>query len=290
MLAQTSSSNDAAASFIAPSRMPKEVRADPEVAAKLEELDRAARLYMAFDMQRLQADTSRELDGEIARLGQEFKQQQAEAQTKLRQCEQLNKSSQALKSESASMRQQKLQGLREISQRNAQFEERYAAENRGKEELRAQMLDLEKRLRELQREIATTNLENEALRALLSGEQELREERDAEETHALLLVNEDLKQSVVVADEERRKSKKQREVAEGQASALEKSLADSRQRVQELLQQIGQGRQLAQEQAGRLEQETQALGLENKQLRLAKEKNEAQLRGLERELQQVLAQ
>lgn len=55
------------------------------------------------------------------------------------------------------------------------------------------MVDLEKRLRELQREIAATNLENEALKALLSGEQELREDRNVEETHALLVVNDDLK-------------------------------------------------------------------------------------------------
>jgi hypothetical protein len=30
--------------------MPKEVRNDPEVAAKLEELERSAKVYMAFDM------------------------------------------------------------------------------------------------------------------------------------------------------------------------------------------------------------------------------------------------
>jgi hypothetical protein len=48
-----------------PSRMPKEVRTDPEVAAKLEELDKAAKVYMAFDMQKLQNDMSRELEGDI---------------------------------------------------------------------------------------------------------------------------------------------------------------------------------------------------------------------------------
>lgn len=45
--------------------MPKEVRNDPEVAAKLEELEKAARVYMAFDMQKLQSDMSRELDTDI---------------------------------------------------------------------------------------------------------------------------------------------------------------------------------------------------------------------------------
>jgi hypothetical protein len=70
-------------------------------------------------------------------------------------------------------------------------------------------------LREIQRDIAATNLENEALKALISGESELREDRNVEETHALLVVNEDLKQNSVVAEEERKKSKKQKDFAEG---------------------------------------------------------------------------
>jgi len=55
-------------SFIMPSRMPKEVRNDPEVASKLEELEKAAKTYMAFDMQRLQNDMNKELDNEISKL------------------------------------------------------------------------------------------------------------------------------------------------------------------------------------------------------------------------------
>ena len=51
-----------------PSRMPKEVRNDPEVASKLEELEKAAKTYMAFDMQRLQNDMNKELDNEISKL------------------------------------------------------------------------------------------------------------------------------------------------------------------------------------------------------------------------------
>ncbi len=70
-------------------------------------------------------------------------------------------------------------------------------------------------MREIQRDIAATNLENEALKALISGESELREDRNVEETHALLVVNEDLKQNSVVAEEERKKSKKQKDFAEG---------------------------------------------------------------------------
>ena len=45
--------------------MHKDVRNDPEVAAKLEELDKAAKVYMAFDMQRLQNDMSKELENDI---------------------------------------------------------------------------------------------------------------------------------------------------------------------------------------------------------------------------------
>lgn len=55
------------------------------------------------------------------------------------------------------------------------------------------MCELEKRLRELQREIASVDLENEGLKAVLSGEQELRDDRAVEETHAMLTVNDDLK-------------------------------------------------------------------------------------------------
>ncbi len=46
------------------------------------------------------------------------------------------------------------------------------------------------------------------MKALLSGEAELREDRNVEETHALLVVNDDLKQATVIADEERKKNKK----------------------------------------------------------------------------------
>jgi len=152
------------------------------------------------------------------------------------------------------------------------------------------MVDLEKKLRELQREIASTNLENEALRALLSGEQELREDRSVEETTALLLVNDDLKQSVVVADEERKKGKKQKEFAEMQVSALDRIVNDSKQRIQDLMNQISQSKQHTQEQIARLDQEVKNLNVENKQLRANKEKSEAQMKGLERDLVQIISQ
>jgi hypothetical protein len=39
--------------FYVPSKMHKEIRNDPEVSAKLEELEQAAKKYMGFDMQKL---------------------------------------------------------------------------------------------------------------------------------------------------------------------------------------------------------------------------------------------
>jgi hypothetical protein len=102
----------------------------------------------------------------------------------------------------------------EISQKNLQFEEKYRQDNQLKDNMRVQMAQLEKKLREIQREIATTNLENETLKSILGGEQELREDRSVEETNALLVVNDDLKQHAVTSEEEKKKVKKQREFTE----------------------------------------------------------------------------
>jgi hypothetical protein len=57
-----------------------------------------------------------------------------------------------------------------------------------------------------------------------------------EETHALLVVNDDLKQNVLIADEERKKGKKQKEFAESQVAVFDKVVSDSKQRVGDLLQ------------------------------------------------------
>jgi hypothetical protein len=46
------------------------------------------------------------------------------------------------------------------------------------------------------------------MKAILGGEEELREDRNVEETHALLIVNDDLKQNSLVVEEEKRKYKK----------------------------------------------------------------------------------
>jgi hypothetical protein len=55
------------------------------------------------------------------------------------------------------------------------------------------MAELERLMREAQKELAATNLENDALKALIRGEKDLREERDDEEAYALVKVNDDLR-------------------------------------------------------------------------------------------------
>lgn len=98
------------------------------------------------------------------------------------------------------------------------------------------MADMEKQLRELQRQIAATNLENAALKALMGGEQELRDDRAQEETAALWAVADDVKQSTAFAEEEKRKSRKQKEFAESHSQAFTKATSDATQRVTDLLQ------------------------------------------------------
>ena len=61
---------------------------------------------------------------------------------------------------------------------------------------------MEARLRDLQREIAVANLENQSLKAIIGGEQELKQERGSEEAQALELVSEDLRQAIVFTEEE----------------------------------------------------------------------------------------
>ena len=50
----------------------KECRADPEVAEKLVELDKAARRYMNFDMGKLQKEFNGELETQVSKVKQEF--------------------------------------------------------------------------------------------------------------------------------------------------------------------------------------------------------------------------
>ena len=172
----------------------------------------------------------------------------------------------------------------EISQKNLQFEEKYRQDNQQKDGMRVQMAQLEKKLRELQREIATTNLENETLKSILGGEQELREDRSVEETNALLVVNDDLKQHAVTSEEEKKKVKKQREFTETQGQLLEKTASEAKQRVQDLTSHIAQSRQQTNEQIARLEQDLRALLNENKSLKSQKDKYELLHKQLERDV------
>ena len=147
---------------------------------------------------------------------------------------------------------------------------------------------LEKKLRELQREIATTNLENESLKAILSGEQELREDRAAEETNALLVVNDDIKQNLTTSEEEKKKAIKQREFVESTNVNFEKTAQDGKQRVQDLTSQISQSRQQTSEQIARLEQDLRGLVSENKTLKAQKEKHDVLHKQLERDVTQLI--
>lgn len=54
-------------------RIPREIRHDPEIVSKLEELERASRVFMQFDMPRFQNDMNRELESHISKLNQEYK-------------------------------------------------------------------------------------------------------------------------------------------------------------------------------------------------------------------------
>ncbi len=91
--------------------MSKEVRNDPEVAQKLNQLDQAAKFYMAFDMQRMQADLNSDMNSQIARIRQDYTAHQKDLGNRLNECENLNKNSNSLKNESVAMRKQKAKHL-----------------------------------------------------------------------------------------------------------------------------------------------------------------------------------
>ena len=65
------------------SRISKDIRHEPEIEAKLEELDTATKAYLAFDMDRFQSSMNKELESHITRLNQEYKQHQASMGSKL---------------------------------------------------------------------------------------------------------------------------------------------------------------------------------------------------------------
>ena len=148
--------------------------------------------------------------------------------------------------------------------------------------MRTKLADVEGKLRELQREIAMTNLENQGLKALLSGEQELKQERDTEEAQALNLVNEDLKQGIVFTEEEAAKVQRQREYAQQAVQAMEGVVVESKTRAQDLLKTIEASRAA--------DTEFKNLQSQNRQLKLHKDKSDALHRQLEKEVEQLSKQ
>jgi hypothetical protein len=82
------------------------------------------------------------------------------------------------------------------------YQKRFTRVNEEKHQIRVKLSDIESKLRDLQREIAATNLENQGLKALINGEQELKQERLNEEAYAISIVSDDLKQSLNFTEEE----------------------------------------------------------------------------------------
>ena len=84
--------------------MSKELRNDADIGSKIEELEKASRLYLAFDMQRFQSDMNKELEGQIGKLKQEYNSYHDQVNSRLRNCEELNKKSLTYKNDSVSLR------------------------------------------------------------------------------------------------------------------------------------------------------------------------------------------
>jgi chromosome segregation ATPase len=94
------------------------------------------------------------------------------------------------------------------------YQKRFTRVNEEKHQLRVKLSDIESKLRDLQREIAATNLENQGLKALINGEQELKQERLNEEAYAISIVSDDFKQSLNFTEEEIAKVSRQKEFAQ----------------------------------------------------------------------------
>ena len=135
-----------------------------------------------------------------------------------------------------------------------------------------------------------TNLENQGLKALLSGEQELKQERDTEEAQALNLVNEDLKQGIVFTEEEAAKVQRQREYAQQAVQAMEGVVVESKTRAQDLLKTIEASRVKVFDQLKAADTEFKNLQSQNRQLKLHKDKSDALHRQLEKEVEQLSKQ
>jgi len=135
-------------------------------------------------------------------------------QQKLDKCEAANEESMGLKEQMVQYRNLKQQALAEVSEQNDIYQAKFTQVNESKHHLRLQLSELEKYLREIQREIAATNLENTALKSLLQGEQELQEERVNEQSQALTLVANDILYQAGMVEEDAQRVSRQREFAE----------------------------------------------------------------------------
>jgi len=109
--------------------MSKEVRNDPDIQQKLAELDRVQADFRQFDMNRMQSDMNKELEGQISKMRQEYKTHEQQVRQQLQECDSLNKNSDALKKESVQTRSKKARALVEISLKNNEFEKDMQRDN-----------------------------------------------------------------------------------------------------------------------------------------------------------------
>ncbi|TNV86962.1 hypothetical protein FGO68_gene12735 [Halteria grandinella] len=272
------------------SRIPREIRHDPDIEARLLDLDQATKNYLAFDMNRFQSTMNRELEQHILKLNQEYKQHQGTVNAKLEKCEASNEESLVLKDQMVQYRILKQQSLAEVSEQSDVYQAKFSQVNDTKHQLRLQLSDIEKHLREIQREIAATNLENNALKSLLQGEQELEEERANEQQQAYALVANDIIYQAGMIEEDAQRVSRQREFAEASCQQLESLGSETQGRYQKLLVWIQESKNKAQEQLRAAEGELQGVKQENRQLKVQKERNEASQRQLEREVEQLQKQ
>ena len=125
---------------------------------------------------------------------------------------------------------------------------------------------------------------------MIAGEQELKQERTNEETYALNLVSEDLRQSIAFTEEETAKVQRQRDYAQQAVQDLEGVVMESKTKAQDLLKTIEASRVRVFDQLKTAESELKNLQTQNRQLKLNKEKSDALHRQLEKEVEQLTKQ
>lgn len=224
-------------------RIPREIRHDSDIEAKLAELDQATKAYLAFDMNKFQETMNRELESHIGKLNHEYKAHTTSVNAKLEACEAANADSLALREDLISQRLLKQEALAALTAQSALYQEHFSQVNASKHSLRTRLSLLERRLREVQRELAATDLESSALKAVLAGQHELHEERRVEEADAWALVSEDLRVQTALQREDRARLLRQREFAEAQNLGYEAAAREQQARVAELVKAIEMSKQ-----------------------------------------------